>query len=65
MNRLQMRAPSKMRRRPVAARRAAVAHTEPIEYSTERPTPPILIILVGVLGAVVTVEAVFGLLVLA
>lgn len=65
MNRLQMRAPSKMRRRPVAARRAAAAHQEPIEYSAERATPGVLIILSGILGGLVVVECVVGFVVIA
>lgn len=65
MNRLQLRAPSVLRRRPVAARRAAAAHTEPIEYSTERTTPRVLIILSGILGALVVAECIVGFAVIA
>lgn len=64
MNRPLLRAPKSLRRRPYRARRAVIAHV-PLEYSPERPTPRWLIALASVLAALVVVELIIGLAVIA
>ncbi|WP_091232527.1 hypothetical protein [Microbacterium sp. 3J1] len=64
MNRLQVRRPATLRRRPLRARRLAVVHDEPMEYSTQRPAPRWLVIGTGALGAGVIVELLVGLVVM-
>ena len=64
-NRLLLRRPAALRIRPVRARRVMRVQEAPVEYSTERSAPRWLIVGAGVLGALVTVEAVVGIAVLA
>jgi len=64
MNRLQLRRPAGLRRRPLRARRLAVAHDAAVEYSRTAPTPRWVPVVAGVLGAAVTVQAVVGVAVL-
>lgn len=61
MNRLQVRRPGALRRRSIRARRLAVAHDAPMEYSARQPAPRWLVIGTGALGAVVIVELSIGL----
>lgn len=63
MNRLKVRAATKIRRRPLHARRLLAAGDLPMEYSTERATPRWLMIGAGVLGVLVAVELAVGVVV--
>lgn len=63
MSRLQLRRPAGLGRRPLRARRLAVAHDLPMEYSTQRPTPAWLVVGTGALAAAVLVELAVGLIV--
>jgi hypothetical protein len=64
MTRLQVRRPATLRRRPLRARRLAVTHEAPMEYSAPRPAPRWLVIGTGTLGAGVIVELIVGLAVM-
>lgn len=64
MSRLQLRAPKVLRRRPLRARRATVAHDTPMEYSP-RSTPRWVVVGTGVLGGLVAVELLAAVTVLA
>ncbi len=64
MNRLQLRRPARLGRRPLRARRLAVTHDVPMEYSTSRPAPRWLVLGTGALGVLVAIELVVGLVVL-
>jgi hypothetical protein len=64
VNRLLLRAPKSLRRRPYRARRVVIAHA-PLEYSPERTAPRWLIALASVLAAVAVVELIVGLAVIA
>jgi len=59
VNRLLLRAPKSLRRRPSRARRVVIAHA-PLEYSPERTVPRWLIVLASVLGAVAVAELVIA-----
>lgn len=56
MNRLQVSRPGALRRRSMRARRVAVAHDMPMEYSAPKPAPRWLVIGTGALGLGVIVE---------
>ncbi len=64
LNRPSLRAPKSLRRRPYRARRAVIAHV-PLEYSPERTAPRRLIALATGLAALVVVELIVGLAVIA
>jgi hypothetical protein len=63
MSRVQIRRPRIMRRRSIRARRVAVAHDIPMEYSIPKPAPRWLVIGTGALGLGVIVELIIGLVV--
>lgn len=48
-------------RRPLRARRLAIGHDQPMEYSAPSPAPTWLVVGTGLVGAAVIVELVIGL----
>jgi hypothetical protein len=65
MNRLQLRAPKALRRRPYRARRAPQHHDAVTAVLDATPAPCGLIVLAGVTGASVLVELIVALAVIA
>jgi hypothetical protein len=63
VNRVQVRRPARLGRLPLRARRLAVTHHVPMEYSAARPAPRWLVLGTGALGILVAIELVVGLVV--
>lgn len=64
MNRLLLRAPKSLRRRPYRARRVVIANA-PLKHSPERTAPMWLIVLASVLGAIAVAELLIAVVVTA